>query len=363
MILLPIGDRPNPPGFTPWVNYGLIAVNVCVHFCIDPFLLDMVGGVEGYEAILFEYGFRSGYSGVFDLFSSMFLHGGWMHLAGNMLFLWIYGDNVEYQVGRLGYLFVYLGSGIAATLAYALLTGPSSIPLVGASGAISGGLGLYFRLFPRNRVKLFAWGVVFIRVFELPARWVLGFYVVMENILPLWMGGASDIAYGAHLGGFFAGFGIALVGERNAWMWPWKEARKPRSERKVDDPDGVWDALRQAIHEGRIRDAVASSHRIGRRVVDRLSPAETVALVEGMADQGYPIASTQMIRRAIGIHVGSPDEEQARLQLALGELRLRQGHGTAAYEPLLQAVELAPPGSPVAVRAKEALARIHGSLH
>jgi membrane associated rhomboid family serine protease len=363
MIILPIGDRPNPPNFTPWVNYGLIGLNIFIHLCLDPSVLDMAGGLEAYEVFVREHAYRTGSPEVTDLLTSMFLHAGWMHLAGNMLFLWIYGDNVEHRLGRLGYLLVYLGSGIGATLIYGLLTGPSMVPLLGASGAISGVLGLYFLLFPRNRVKLFAWVFVFVRVFELPARWVLGFYVVMENLLPLWIGGATHVAYGAHLGGFIAGFAIALVGERHGWMWPWKEARAPRPTAGPNEPEAAWDVLREALREGRLDDAVTACHRIGRRVVDQLSPAETVLVVERMSEQGYPIASIQMLRRAIGVHVGSPDHEQARLQLALARMRLRQGQGTAAYEPLLQAAELASEGSDIAMQANLELDRLQGTLH
>ena len=365
MILLPIGDRPNPPLFTPWVNYSLIALNVAIHFCIDPFFLDMLGGVEAHETFVFAHAYRTGSPEFSDLLTSMFLHGGFMHLAGNMLFLWIYGDNVEHQLGRFGYLVVYLGSGIAATLAYGLLTGPSMVPLLGASGAISGVLGLYFRLFPRNQIRIFAWVFVIVRVFELPARWVLAFYVVLENLLPLLIGGATHVAHGAHLGGFFAGFGIALVGERNGWNWPWKEARSARRPAPLDEgsEEETWEDLRSALAERRMEDAVTASQRLGRRVVDRISPAETGMLVEALSAQGYPIASNQMLRRAIAVHVGSPDNEQARLQLALGRLRLRQGQGTAAYEPLLRAVELGSDGGEVARDAREELGRIRGSLH
>ena len=120
-----------------------------------------------------------------SLLLSIFMHGSWLHLLGNMLFLWIYGDNVESQLGKLGYLFWYLLTGVAATVFHASVFHTSKLPLVGASGAISGVLGFYFVWFPHNRVRmLMAFFPFIMRVIELPARLVLGFYIVLDNLLP-----------------------------------------------------------------------------------------------------------------------------------------------------------------------------------
>ena len=120
-----------------------------------------------------------------DLLSCMFLHGSLMHLFGNMLFLWIYGDNVERRLGSFAFLLWYLLTGVAATLAHALVFSSSEVPLVGASGAISGVLGFYFVWFPRNVVRMLAFLPPFLmQVFEIPARYVLGMYLVLDNLCP-----------------------------------------------------------------------------------------------------------------------------------------------------------------------------------
>jgi membrane associated rhomboid family serine protease len=141
------------------------------------------------------------------LLTSMFLHGGWMHLGGNMLYLWIFGDNLEHVMGALRFLLFYLICGIAAAAAH-IVGGPQSmIPTVGASGAISGVLGGYLLLFPRNRVRLLTRG----GIVHVPAIVVLGFWIVIQLIngmgsiarTPETEGGG--VAYLAHIGGFIAG--------------------------------------------------------------------------------------------------------------------------------------------------------------
>ena len=242
VVFLPIGDSPNPVGFKPWVNYGLIAANVLVYLLValpltgvgvnprDPAVLDYVRAIRdglppgasiaqviaqlsAYDLYVFAHGYKPGAPEISDLFSSLFLHGGFFHLAGNMLFLWIYGDNVEHRLGRVGYLLAYLGSGVVATWTFSVFSSGSMTPLVGASGAISGVLGLYFYLFPRNMVKVFfAFFPFFVNTIWVRARWVLAAYVLLDNLLPFLSGASSSVAYGAHLGGFFAGLGLASLG-------------------------------------------------------------------------------------------------------------------------------------------------------
>ncbi|RME24630.1 MAG: rhomboid family intramembrane serine protease, partial [Deltaproteobacteria bacterium] len=247
-MLVPIGDTPNPRNFTPWVNWSLIAINVGVYLFItlplshqgidlnDPAVIEYIralGGrfdmtqlmrISAYDLFTFAHGYKPGAPELSDLFACMFLHGGLLHLAGNMLFLWIFGDNVEHRLGRLGYLLAYLGTGVVATLAFSLFAMNSMVPLVGASGAISGVLGIYFHQFPRNRIKVFvALFPFFFDVVLLPARWVLGFYVIVDNLLPFIMGHQSGVAYGAHLGGFIGGLGVAWLAESFGWQLPWKD--------------------------------------------------------------------------------------------------------------------------------------------
>ncbi|APG24299.1 rhomboid family intramembrane serine protease [Syntrophotalea acetylenica] len=237
-MFLPFGDTPNPR-VTAYANWLLIGLNIAVFIGIslpltlsradpsDPLLLEYLRshGVRGlvsarellqqissYDLFVFRYGFRPAEPSLTSLFSCMFLHGGWMHLAGNMLFLYIFGNNVEARLGAVGYLLVYLTSGVAATLFFALFVPGSQVPLVGASGAISGVLGCYFLWFPRNQVKTFIFLFPFLMTTVLlPARLVLGVYLVIDNLLPfLANGGASGgVAHGAHIGGFLGGLGLA----------------------------------------------------------------------------------------------------------------------------------------------------------
>lgn len=145
------------------------------------------------------------------LISSMFLHGGLLHLAGNMLFLWIFGNNVEDATGRVRYFLFYLLCGVFAALVHAYLNRSSLMPMIGASGAISGVLGAYLLLYPRARVVTLVFFGFFIRTIEMPAMFVLGFWFVLQFLNALLSGGsAGGVAWYAHVGGFFAG--IVLIG-------------------------------------------------------------------------------------------------------------------------------------------------------
>jgi membrane associated rhomboid family serine protease len=149
---------------------------------------------------------------VLTIFTSMFMHGGLVHLAGNMLYLWIFGNNVEDTLGHTRYLVFYLLSGIAAALAQTLV-GPSSVvPMVGASGAISGVLGAYLVLFPGARVTTLIILGFFFRLVQIPAMVVLGFWIVLQVLNGLGSFGSSGgVAFFAHIGGFVAGMGLLYV--------------------------------------------------------------------------------------------------------------------------------------------------------
>jgi membrane associated rhomboid family serine protease len=147
------------------------------------------------------------------LFSSMFLHANLMHVAGNMLYLWIFGNNIEARLGPIPFLFWYLVTGVAALAFHAAFNLGSSVPLVGASGAISGVLGFYLLWFPRNVVKVWVFLFPFyIGVVRIGAVWVLGMYLLLDNLLPFLIApAAGGVAHGAHIGGFLAGMAAALV--------------------------------------------------------------------------------------------------------------------------------------------------------
>ncbi len=144
------------------------------------------------------------------VFTSMFMHGGWMHLIGNMLYMWIFADNVEDSMGSLRFIVFYLLCGVAAVLAQALPDVASQVPMIGASGAISGVLGAYLLLFPRARVLVVIPLGLIIKTLYLPAAAVLGFYFVFQVVMTaMTPAGGGGVAFAAHLGGFAAG--VALI--------------------------------------------------------------------------------------------------------------------------------------------------------
>ena len=138
------------------------------------------------------------------LISSMFLHGGWMHLIGNMTYLYIFGDNIEDKLGKFKFLIFYISCGIFAGLCQALIDVNSEIPMIGASGAISGILGAYLILFPKKKIKVFFWFFIFIKIFRIPAMYVIGGWIFIQ-FFSLNSSEESNIAYLAHIGGFISG--------------------------------------------------------------------------------------------------------------------------------------------------------------
>jgi len=210
--VFPIGDEHNGRLLTPYVNYTLIAINIVV------FLYQLLLP----EPRLLEFIFRWGAipaeisqgQDLFGLVSSMFLHGGWLHIAGNMLFLWVFGDNVEDTMGHVSYLLFYLLTGLAAGLAQVVIDSGSQIPLVGASGAISGVLGAYIMLFPHGRIRTLVFLGFFITVVLIPAWVQIGLWIVLQFFngfasLGVRTEESGGVAYWAHIGGFIAG--AALV--------------------------------------------------------------------------------------------------------------------------------------------------------
>ncbi|MCC6287318.1 MAG: rhomboid family intramembrane serine protease [Chitinophagaceae bacterium] len=232
-MLLPIGDDNSDRTITPYINYLLIALNILA------FIFLQGGGTN----LNFTYAFSTvpaeiltgndiitepqlifdpntgrqfempglqptPVSVYFTLLTSMFMHGGWAHLAGNMLYLWIFGDNIENRIGHLRYLVFYLLCGVIASFSHVfstlMLNQNSLVPSLGASGAISGVLGAYLLLFPTRRVTAF---LLIFRV-SIPAVLALGLWIAFQVISGLGMLGGEDgggVAYAAHIGGFIAG--------------------------------------------------------------------------------------------------------------------------------------------------------------
>lgn len=204
--MLPIGDDNSQRRLFPVVTYGLVAVN------IFSFLLELGGG----DAFIYQWSlvpvrFLSNPGGEFiTLFSSMFLHAGWLHLGGNMLYLLIFGDNVEDRLGHLKFLAFYILAGLAAALAQFAVSMLSDIPTLGASGAIAGVLAAYLILFPGRRVRvlLAAW------IVSLPAILVIGAWIAIQLVSGMGTisstSSSGGVAYMAHIGGFVAGLILTI---------------------------------------------------------------------------------------------------------------------------------------------------------
>jgi membrane associated rhomboid family serine protease len=222
--MLPIRDD-MPTRSKPVVTVILIVVN-CLVFAYE-FML----GAKGFSEFTFKWGlvpleFIRGEEitpsmstpAAVNLFTSMFMHGGLMHLGGNMLYLWIFGNNIEDRLGKVKFLLFYLASGVAAALSFVLTDTGSQVPMVGASGAVSGILGAYLVSYPRASVQTLIFVLYFIRIVRIPAMVVLGFWFLLQvmNGLPS-LGGSSGggVAWFAHIGGFAFGALIFKLFVRN----------------------------------------------------------------------------------------------------------------------------------------------------
>ncbi len=208
--MFPIRDH-NPSTRTPFVVFALIGINVLV-WLYDVSVIQPGGLLNRfYTEYAMVPAFISQGEGYQGFLTHMFLHGGFLHLAGNMLFLWIYGDNMEDEMGHLPFLGFYLACGLAAALGQYLVEPWSNVPMVGASGAIAGVMGAYLLMFPKARVDILIIFIVFFRIFPIPAWIVLGLWLILQIAggfsTPLEGGG---VAYFAHLGGFVAGAVLAL---------------------------------------------------------------------------------------------------------------------------------------------------------
>ena len=205
--MFPIGDDNSARRTFPLVTYALIALNVLFFF------VELSGG----DAFVVEWALvpsrflGSPFGDAVTLFTSMFMHAGWVHLGGNMLYLWIFGDNVEDRFGHLRFTMFYLFCGLAATFAQLAFSVGSNVPNLGASGAIAGVLGAYILLFPRGRVRVLQGQ----RVIQVPALIVIGMWIVLQLFSGI---GAianaaqtGGVAYMAHIGGFLAGFALTFL--------------------------------------------------------------------------------------------------------------------------------------------------------
>jgi membrane associated rhomboid family serine protease len=213
--MFPIGDERVPGGPPAIVTYALIALNVLAFFVelAQPSQGALQAFIQAWGVVPREYTTTQDLPPLIPvpfwstLMTSMFLHGGWMHLGGNMLYLWIFGDNLEKVMGAGRFALFYLVCGVAASFAHILFGAGSMVPAVGASGAISGVLGGYILLFPNNRIRVLTRG----GVAQVPALVVLGFWIVIQlfngvgSMAQTSETGGGGVAYMAHIGGFVAG--------------------------------------------------------------------------------------------------------------------------------------------------------------
>lgn len=220
--MIPLRDN-IPHNRKPIITVLILAVNVMV------FLYELSSG-EGLREFVYSYGFvpQSLFlpAGLFlklkPLFTSIFLHGGWTHLIGNMLFLWIFADNVEDRLGHFNFLVFYIGCGVIASLVHLIMNTHSNIPTVGASGAIAGVLGAYMVMFPNARILTVIPFFIFLHIAEVPAFIFLGIWFIYQFFLGIGSIGSSiggGIAFWAHIGGFIAGIALLRLFRRRRYYY------------------------------------------------------------------------------------------------------------------------------------------------
>ena len=234
MFFLPLFDD-NKSNTFPIITIGLIVI------CALVFLVQMTGSDMDQRIFIYAYGAVPAVvtgreylpfeivaiPSWLSLMTSTFLHGGWMHILGNMLFLWIYGDNVEDQMGRLKFLVFYLICGVVASFTHVMIDPGSTTPLVGASGAIAGVMAAYVLMFPRAKIRVIAVILIFIRFTYFPAFVVIGIWAVLQIVaVPASLSAeGGGVAYFAHIGGFVAGLVLTpLFKKRGVVLMPKAEA-------------------------------------------------------------------------------------------------------------------------------------------
>jgi len=247
--MIPIRDE-NSTNETPYTTYALMSLNILVWF-----LVQGAGTDEALSRSVCEYGFVpaalfTGIDGAacstvhvpsfLSIFTSMFMHGGWMHLLGNMLFLWVFGDNVEDSMGHARFLVFYLLGGVFAALAQGISDSGAVVPMVGASGAIGAVMGAYLFLYPKVKVTIAVFIVILFWTFRVPAYLMLGYWIAVQAISAASTSAAGGgIAFWAHIGGFLSGILLVQVFKSNELLtnhahYGWRRAE--RAESIWDDP-------------------------------------------------------------------------------------------------------------------------------
>jgi membrane associated rhomboid family serine protease len=390
-MFLPIGDFPNPPR-AQWVTRILVAVNVAIFLFISlplesrPFdpaatrserrateLEEMWkvqkayfrGDRQVFEASLtdnsfftYRYGYKPGKPGLLSLFVCMFLHGGFWHILFNMWFLWIFGDNIEYRLGAIPFLGAYLGTGIVATLGFSLLNSGSMVPLVGASGAIAGVMGMYLILCRHNYVRVLIFFFL-ITIVHMRAFWWLIIYMVLTNVWPYLQGAETNTALEAHLGGFAAGAALALIIRhfKGPGPAPW-ESRGPapkRPEFRVIEPPH--EVFAKAIRDGHMEEAANAFPALAAEKGTPADPSDVFTLAQWLYENGFAAESAAVFRYYLRSFPTGDDLD--RVHLGLGILMARRmGNPVGAREHLLTAIDLAEGDPAVVATARAELDRI-----
>ena len=205
--MLPVRDH-NPSGHVPVVSWTLIAVNILVFMAFYP-----LGSAASVLAVYHDWGMVpariSDGDGLLTPVTALFLHGGWLHLGLNMLFLRVFGDNVEAEMGPLRFVGFYLACGLIAFALQFIARTDSPVPIAGASGAVAGVMGAYFLMFPRARVDLLVYYIIGLRTFAVPAWALLGLWLLVQVAGGLATPSGSSVAFWAHVGGFLAGVALS----------------------------------------------------------------------------------------------------------------------------------------------------------
>ncbi len=284
MILIPIGDE-NPTERRPYVNWSLIGLNALAFLATTG---DLERAVKAWAL------YPSDPSAV-TVLTSMFLHGGFLHLLGNMLFLWIVGDNVEDKLGRFVYPLFYVGCGVAAALAHLALHSGSQVPVVGASGAVAGVLGMYAVLFPNHQIKMFYAYFFYLfwdaGTFYLSAKWAIGFWFAEQALMTALFerSGVGGVAYAAHVGGFVAGAGLGFLLRRRLLAGAPEGAPRPARPRVTPLWGRRAPPLPDALDE---RGLPVYAREAPARVVEAAPPARAAAWRRGDAGRWAVLASS-----------------------------------------------------------------------
>ena len=342
-MFLPIGDD-NPKETTPFVHYGIMTVNVVV------FLYALRYGRHVGEFWL-AWGLVPAEFDLTRLFTSVYVHGDIWHLFGNMLFLWIVGDNVEDRLGHVGYLVFYHLAGVAACLAHVAFAPNSLLPLIGASGAISGVMGAYAVFFPRAKIKIWYWVFFFFMgVAYVSATWAVGLWFLGQVLLRVGLG-SRGVSYDAHIGGIVFGVAAALV-LRGVFL------RKPDTVRRVVGTGGREPRWRRA--GGARADTAWDARPAAPAAVELQGDVDDNTAVAASLDAGDAQTAYRYFTRAAA-RAGWTSLDES-IALRLGDALVQAGsYGPAArvYEVMVETFPQSPGGPEAAFRLGVILSRVN----